>query len=273
MKSCKREDLLNNQQMAEFVNLGMVRLDEIVPLDLCESIKKGFDKGEIKSRDGFKEQIGSLENAYPIDSELHQLVKLPKVKGLIESLVGKSPRFDHQAVHKTPPNWIHSQPLHQDAEIDVRENAFDIQVSFFLHDTPLEMGGTRFLPGSHFRRVHESVIGRYQNIEGMHQVVCKAGTVIAWHHNLWHGAQPNYTDQNRYMFKLRLNPVVKQQLLWNTEGVDEPEATENLSKWQPWFGQQGRIERIQRIHMWRTLTNNPNFDHSGWASRIEQAPF
>jgi hypothetical protein len=262
--------LLTSKQVAGFVDVGFVRLDEIITIDLCNSIKKGFDDKTITANNGDGK---NLEEMYEKGSELDKLMNLPKVKGLIESLVGFNPRFDHQAIHKTPSNWIHSQPIHQDAEIDTRENAFDIQVSFFLHDTPLEMGGTRFLPGSHFRKVHESNIGRYQNIEGMYQVVCKAGTVIAWHHNLWHGAQPNYTDDNRYMLKIRLNPRVKQQLLWNTTDIDSAEVSENLSHWQPWFGQQGRIERMQRVYMWRSLTNNNNFDLKGWVSRIEQDPF
>ena len=67
--------------------------------------------------------------------------------------------------------------------------------------------------------------------------------------------------------------MVKQQLLWNTDGLASEEASLKTSGWQPWFGQQGRIERIQRVHMWRRLTNNPNFDDRGWVSRLEQAPF
>jgi hypothetical protein len=191
---------------------------------------------------------------------------------MIESLVGPNPRFDHHAIHRKQPENVAAQILHQDAEIDVRENAFDVQLSFFVHDTPLEMGGTRFLPGSHFRRVHETQIGRYQNVKGMYQVVCKAGTVVAWHHNIWHGAQPNFTDQIRYMFKLRVNPMVKQQLLWNHEGLEDANLNEIMFKGQPWYGQENRIEQFNRIRMWRFLTDNPTFDHDDWFTRVENIP-
>jgi ectoine hydroxylase-related dioxygenase (phytanoyl-CoA dioxygenase family) len=200
------------------------------------------------------------------------MVNLPEVKGMIESLVGPKPRFDHSAIHKKPANSDSAQILHADAEIDMRENHFDIQLSFFIHDTPKQMGGTRFLPGSHYRRVHESQLCRYQHIKGMYQVECKAGTVVAWHHNLWHGAQPNFTDQMRYMFKVRLNPMVKQQLLWNTDGLADAKLEETLFATQPWYGQENRIEQFNRIRFWRFLTDNPQYDHADWYTRVENIP-
>jgi ectoine hydroxylase-related dioxygenase (phytanoyl-CoA dioxygenase family) len=266
MPNIEKEDLLNNHQMADFVNNGFVRLDEVIPTSICTEVKKAMDENNLKTDANF----GSLLNdVYSKDCIFNKMVNVSKVRGLIESLVGENPHFDHHCIHKTPAQTLSSQPLHQDNEIDTRKDTFDIQVSFFIHDTPIEMGGTRFLPGSQFRRVHESMIGRYQNIDGMYQVVCKAGTVIAWHHNLWHGAQPNFTDNTRYMFKLRLNPNIRQKLLWNTDGLNQFEASEHISKWQPWFGQEGRIERLNRIRMWRYLTNNPSFDINGWHTRIE----
>jgi hypothetical protein len=269
MTNLNKEDLLNNKQMAGFVNNGFIRLDEVIPLDLCSDVKTIFDSGDVRTQ-GSRGCL--LEDKYPKDSPIYKMLHTPKVLGMIESLVGPSPRHDHHAVHKKPAKSDNQQMLHQDAEIDIRENAFDIQLSFFIHDTPKEMGGTRFLPGSHFRRVHESQIARYQNIKGMMQVECKAGTVVAWHQNLWHGAQPNFTDQMRYMFKVRLNPMVKQQRLWNTDNSDQNELNSTLFNCQPWYGQEERIEQFNRIRMWRYLTNNSNFDHGDWYTRIENDP-
>lgn len=263
-------NLLNTKQMAEFANMGFYRMDHAVPLDLCEEVKRAFDIGEIQT--AVDVSYPALSEAWDRSSPLHRMLSLPQVQGLIESLVGPDPMFDHQAVHKKPPHSGHAQPLHQDAEYDIREQTFDIQLSFFVHDTPMAMGGTRFLPGSHFRQVHESDIGRYQHILGMYQVECTAGTVVAWHHNLWHGAQPNMTDDMRYMFKVRLNPRVRQQLLWNTEDLDDPQVIKNLFKPQPWFGQASRIETMNRIRFWRFLTDNPGFDYQLWYTRIENEP-
>ncbi|MCJ8329605.1 MAG: phytanoyl-CoA dioxygenase family protein [Lentisphaeria bacterium] len=263
-----KEDLLNTEQMAEFVNQGFVRLDEVIPKDLCNEVIEQFETDGPGSKGGLNKP---LSRVWPDEHPVRRMIYHPKVMGAIESLVGPDPLYDHCAVHKRAGNSPHAQFLHQDAEIDMREDAFDIQISFFVQDVPLEMGGTRFLPGSHFRRVHESVIARYQQVKGMYQVVCKAGTVLFWHHNLWHGAQPNHTDVLRYMFKLRLNPTVKQQLLWNTDDLKDTDVGKYLFKPQLWYGQENRIEQFNRTRMWRFLTNNPKYD-VGWFTRIENEP-
>ena len=269
MFNSEKNDRLTGNQMAQFVNNGFVRLDEVIPLDICQEVKDLFDGDDLKLHEP---KDNTLESKYPKENPLYKLIHVPKVKGMITSLVGANPLFDHHAIHRKQPGSINAQVLHQDAEIDIRENAFDIQLSFFIHDVPKEMGGTRFLPGSHLRKVHETQIGRYQHVKGMIQVECKAGTVVAWHHNLWHGAQPNHTDQMRYMFKLRLNPTVTQQLLWNDEKDNEQEMRAIMFAGQPWYGQEERIEMFSRIRMWRHLSKNPKFDHSKWYHRVENIP-
>lgn len=261
--------LLNTREMAAFANLGYHRIDHAVPRELCEEVKQAFEE---KTYHTIGQANEPLAQTWAPDSPIHRMMFLPQIQGLITSLVGPSPNFDHQAVHRKPPQSGTAQHLHQDAEYDIREEAFDIQLSFFIHDTPKKMGGTRFLPGSHFRQVHVTDIGRYQHIDGMFQVECEAGTVVAWHHNLWHGAQPNQTDQMRYMFKVRINPTVRQQRLWNTEDIDDPQVIKNLFRKQRWFGQQERIEIMNRIRFWRFLTNDPTFDHNMWYTRIENEP-
>ena len=77
----------------------------------------------------------------------------PVIAGAIASLVGPNPRFDHRAAHLVPARSERGPNLHQDAEYDARHERFDIQLSLFLHDVPAEMGGTMFIPGSHFRCV------------------------------------------------------------------------------------------------------------------------
>ena len=75
------------------------------------------------------------------------------------------------------------------------------------------------------------------------------------------------------MFKLRLNPTVRQQLLWNTDDLNAPEVISILKKRQKWHGQTARIEEMNRIRFWRHLTNQPNFDLPGWYwSRIDNKP-
>jgi hypothetical protein len=139
----------------------------------------------------------------------------------------------------------------------------------FFHDVPEEMGGTLFVPGSHFRRIRERSARRYHYIRGQQQTVCTAGTVVIWHHNVFHAARSNATEDMRYMFKVRLNPRVKQIRLWDCRDLQDPVVLQWLGKFQPWMGGEARTELINRIRLWRSLTAQPQFDIQSYLGRIE----
>ena len=207
---------------------------------------------------------------------------------MIQSLVGENPRFDHDAIHVREANEGRAQGLHADSIIDCRTH-FDIQLMYFPHDVPLEMGGTLLLPGSHFRRVNEMDVAAYQNMRGQIPMVCKAGSVLALHHGIWHCGRQNKTNRRRYMFKLRLNPTVRQLRLWNTDDLDNKYRHQQnmfvsranrkddiraiLSQREPWFeAASGRLEVVNRIKLWRFLTGDENFDVQYWLTRLENMP-
>ena len=269
-----RQSLLNSRQMATFVSDGFLRFDEMVPRDLCEEFIAELDAGIYPNYAMPCKQPWGIPFAdvWPNSLAAGRIFALPAVRAIIESLVGPNCRFDHYGIHKIDGHTEDVQLLHQDAEIDPRSLAFDIQISLFPHDVPKEMGGTLFVPGSHFRRVHLSEIGRYQNIVGQVQTVCPAGTLVVWHHNLWHGGRSNHTARPRYMFKLRLNPMVRQQRLWNTDDLDHPEINHILCRVKPWHGARDRVEHINRMQLWRFLTGDAISDESFYLKRVENEP-
>ena len=67
-------------------------------------------------------------------------------------------------------------------------------------------------------------------------MVCRAGTLAVVHHGIWHCGRQNRTDRVRYMFKIRLNPTVRQ------------------------------------LRLWRFLTGDDNFDAHYWLTRLENMP-
>jgi len=86
-----------------------------------------------------------LSACYPPPSPLGEMLRIPQVQGIIQSLVGLEPTFDHHAIHVRQPNEGQAQGLHGDSIIDTRMH-FDIQLMYSPHDVPLEMGGTLILP-------------------------------------------------------------------------------------------------------------------------------
>ena len=260
-----KQHLLNTKQMAQFVADGLLLFDELVPDELNRAACAEMEAGVLRGKAGVP-----MDELWQ-DLAVGQVIRLPAIQGMINSLVGPGSLYDHHAVHTVNANHDHGQIWHADAIIDTRMH-FDVQFFYFAHDTPREMGGTMFLPGSQYRRVSESDIARYQNFLGQMPMVCKAGTVAVAHHGIWHCAQPNLTDNKRYMFKLRLNPAVRQKKLWNTDDIDDAEIPGLLNANHRWYGNEVRLEAVNRIKMWRFLTGDDSFDLSYWLSRLENAP-
>jgi hypothetical protein len=304
--------LLTSPQMATFVARGFLRFDAVVP----EEINRQFldeagrppDAGLEKPMQAYRRLMGEnripavpagvpLAGAYAPGSAIARLLELPIVRGAIESLVGPRSRFDHHFLHITfPPPFYEalgvpnrSQHNHQDSTIDVRR-AFDLQIMYFPHDVTRDMGGTRFIPGTHLRKVSEAAIARYQNVLGQQHVVCPAGTLLFLHHGMWHGGGVNRSDRVRYMFKIRINPTVRQKRLWDTSDLppegrsqraiffvkDAPDPNDVhhiLTKDEPWFeADTGRLEYVNRIKLWRYLLGDETFDADYWLTRLENEP-
>ncbi len=261
--------LLSTVQMANFAADGLLRFDELVPEEINREVMRELDAGQIQ---GHAAPAGALlHTLWPDSKGIGAMLRLPQVEGIIQSLVGPKPLYDHHAAHRVPPKHEEGQLWHVDAIIDTRIH-FDIQLFYFPHDTPREMGGTLFLPGSHLRRVHEFDVSRPQNFLGQTPVVCKAGTVLAGHHDLWHCAQPNLTDTMRYMIKIRINPTVRQMLLWDTSDLHDPQVERILARNHGWYGEDDRLEVCNRIRLWRFLTADDRFDVQYWLTRLENQP-
>ena len=306
----ERGSLLCSKQMASFAARGFLRFDALVPAEINAQFIE--EAGEIPDdtdpREAYAKLMATsripataagtpLERAYPRGSAIARLLALPTIAGAVQSLVGGGCVFDHHFVHVTFPEKYYrddpqahvSQHTHQDSTIDPR-SAFDIQIMYFPHEVTEEMGGTRFVPGTHLRTVSEAAIGRYQNVRGQQHVVCPAGTVLCMHHGIWHGGGLNRSSSVRYMFKIRLNPTVRQCRLWNTDDLTEAHLAQRpifflkqrpdpddihsiLTRPEPWFeNDTGRLEYINRIKFWRFLLGDETFDADYWLTRVENTP-
>ncbi len=239
--------LLNSLDMARFVARGFLRFDGVVPAEindqfLAEAGEADYPQpgqkmmrtyGELLARAQIPEVAPGtpLSTAYPQGSAVERLLALPVVKGAIQSLVGADPVFDHHFLHVTfPPAYYEagggehvSQHTHQDSTIDPTAG-FDLQIMYYPHKVTREMGGTRFIPGTHLRQVSEVALGRYQNIAGQQHMVCEAGTLLFLHNGIWHGGGVNHSDRTRTMFKIRMNPSQPQVRRWDMASLPDAPA-------------------------------------------------
>ena len=116
-------------------------------------------------------------------------------------------------------------------------------------------------------------------------MVCEAGTLLFLHSGIWHGGGVNLGDRTRTMFKVRINPTVRQTRLWDVESwhrpnhqrpifyvkTPQPESVESiLMTPEPWFEQDtGRLEFVNRVKLWRQLSGAPDYDADYWLTRLE----
>ncbi len=271
------EHLLDSLQMARFAAHGVLRFDQLVSDELNAVVHAEMAEGSPA-----RLPYGTpLSDCFPAPSAIGAVIRLPQIQGIIESLVGPNSLYDHHNLHVLPPKQESAQIIHGDGIIDTRIH-FDIQLFYFPHDVPSEMGGSMVVPGSHFRRINYATIGRYQNFLGQMKMEGKAGTVFVLHHGIWHCARRNETDCTRYMFKLRLNPQLRQERLWDTSDIDQPggkgeavrsEVIRIFNQHEPWFDlADGQLDVVNRIKFWRFLTGDPTFDANYWLTRIENMP-
>ncbi|MEC7165207.1 MAG: phytanoyl-CoA dioxygenase family protein, partial [SAR324 cluster bacterium] len=290
-------NLLTTSQMAEFAAKGCLRFDGLIDSDLNQEFLDLFAE-DIGSDDRYVNRVipnckpGTyVSQAFPQDHPLSKILAQPVVAGTLKSLMGTNPIFDHHHVHMTFPNRSRVQTNHQDSTIDLRSKNFDIQMIYFPHEVNDKMGGTRYIPGTHLRTVHESQIARYQNIRGQICVACPAGTIIFFHHGIWHGGGKNTSDVPRIMYKLRLQPSGSQSLQWDTSDLteeriknwqrpifhafgkrEEDDVPSTLMSHEPWFDNTSRLEYMNRVRFWRTLLNDAEIDIDYWLTRVENEP-
>lgn len=289
---------LTTGEMAQFVADGYLRFDALIPDEINQSIieeLRALEANKINQIVGQPRECGGpdqpasltpLSQCYPAPSLLGAMLNLPEVQGIIESLVGPDPLFDHDFVHRLPAGSAYKQHLHVDAVIDSADPSFDIQLFYYPQGVAPGAGGTRFVPASHLRRTRAEGVGRYQHIMGEQHYSGVAGTLMVFHHGLWHAGQPNPSDVDRWMYKIRLNPRVSQVRRWDMRDFNDmhndasdhtfalmrqDSVAQVLRTMQPWQkGHEARYEQMQRARLWRYLSDDPDFDVDYYHTRLEQ---
>lgn len=285
---------LTTKDMAEFVANGFLRFEAIVPDELNQRALVELERLNAErlrpaaELDALRPPASGtpLDACYPEPSVIGEFLRLPFVRGIITSLVGAAPEFDHDWVHHIPAGGSYVQPLHADANSDTLDATFDVQLFWFCSDVAAGEGGTRYVPGTHLTRVRASGLGRYQHIVGEKQVECQAGSVYVFHHGLWHAGQPNPGSRDRWMYKIRLNPIEPQIRLWNTEDfgavhnsasdhifarVQEDGVGQTFRRSHPWMSLTDyRNDQMQRALLWRYLSGDPRYDVDYYLTRLEQ---
>lgn len=276
---------LTTAEMARFVAHGFLMFESVVPEDVNRAAIELFSQTGMADMFRPKPASGTpLADLYPDPSPVGAMLRLPRVAGIIASLVGPCPVYDHDWVHVREAGDVVDQHLHQDAIIDTTL-AFDVQLFWFPHDVAPGEGGTGFVPGSHLRVVNEFDIARYQNLAGQRDVSGPAGSIAVFHQGLWHRGRANRGTTRRYAYKIRLNPTAPQVRHWNLDDFDAVHGTPSdhifatfsgdtaaasFRAPEPWHEHAAsRLETAGRARLWRYLTGDAGFDSDWYLTRTE----
>ena len=181
--------LLNDKQMRDFIVDGYL----IVQTDLSRDFHDEIYKTTIAV---FEKEGNPGNNLLPRIPEIRHVLDDPTVRGALSSLLGVDYYMQpHRHPHLNQPG-SKGQNLHQDGGKRWTHRTRRLLVFYYPQDTPLELGPTGIVPGSHYFCTPEGAKSRDElPLSG------DAGTVTVANYDLWHRAMPNRTDEPRYMMK------------------------------------------------------------------------
>ena len=223
--------LLNDAQMREFIANGFISLKADFPKEFHQTI---YDK----TKQVFDNGGNPGNNVLPSVPELNQIFDHPTIHGALQSVLGEGYYMHpHRHCHVNPPGSP-GQGLHKDSWNRRRHRTRWGMAFYYPQDTPVELGPTGIVPGSH--------VDNQRPPRDEHALTGEAGTVVIVHYDLWHRGMPNKGEMVRYMQKFlftRLSEPTRPD--WDCDSRDFAEENEN-----------GRSRMYRSLWNWH-CSNNP----------------
>lgn len=254
-----RSYLFDDDAMRDFIVNGfhVITVDKPVALhdDIYEKTKAIIDE------DG-----NPGNNLLPRVPEIQQVYDDPAVQGALTSLLGPDyVMHAHRHPHVNPPN-SRGGGWHKDSYwgyTKVRDHHPRwVMAMYYPQDTPVEIGPTGVIPGSHYVESREETVGENGSVPDGFPASGKAGTVAIIHFDLWHRAFPNQTDKVRYMMKFQFTRMSEPERPWwnrQSDDIDFGDLSEdprsalwrNMWHWLAGNGsagtRRGGVERVEAL--------------------------
>ena len=192
------EPTLSDTQVLEFCHQGYLMLEHVVPDEINQQVASYISAHPYQSGDGGEfEDDKLLRETWFVEN----VILNPQAAGAVRSLLGKNSAlptwmYNHQSTRpKSAQRW------HRDGCSRYCQSINHLQVFYYPQDTPLELGPTELLPGSHFRFNLTPYMGHYGNIKGAVHTVAPAGTIFLTAYSIWHRRGASTAEGIRNMLK------------------------------------------------------------------------
>ena len=243
--------LLTDDQMRHFIVNGYVIVNTDLPASFHDFI---YEQTEIV----FEKEGNPGNNLLPRIPEIQAVFDDKRVIGGLISVLGEDYYMQpHRHAHINQPK-SEGQRMHQDSGKEWSHHTRRLLAFYYPQDTPVELGPTAIIPGSHYYNTSDSA-----TVSDELPVCGKAGTVAIVNYDLWHRAMPNRTNKNRYMMKFLFARMSEPQSpSWNSE---KPEWDQS----EP-MGNGTHQKMFQ--HVWDWHHGKTNGDMSSNSRSMESVP-
>ena len=201
--------LLTDDQMRHFIVNGYVIVNTNLPPSFHDFIYE-------RTEEVFEKEGNPGNNLLPRIPEVQTVFDDKWVIGGLISVLGEDYYMQpHRHPHFNRPQ-SEGQRMHQDGGRRWSHHTRRLLVFYYPQDTPLELGPTGIVPGSHYYNTPDGA-----TVSDELPVCGKAGTVAIVNYDLWHRGMPNRTDKNRYMMKFLFARMSEPQSpSWNNEKAE-----------------------------------------------------
>ncbi|MEM7131613.1 MAG: phytanoyl-CoA dioxygenase family protein [Chloroflexota bacterium] len=213
---------MTDTQVLEFCRDGYVLLRGVVPDDVnqrtCDYLEGKIPANPVYIPDGMAqadlERIRASHEPSTIFLEewfIEHVLLHPQVTGIMRSLLGRHVGLPILASHHHVDCPMPAQGWHHDADHIFGPELNSVEVFYFPQDTPVELGPTELVPGTH--------IAPSQRKEDEAGVFTDgpAGTIGIHHQSILHRRGLSTATGTRHMLKYNYWRSVDPQRDWNTE--------------------------------------------------------
>ena len=196
---------LTDDQVLEFCKQGFLLLEGVVPDEINRRTFEYLEKNTYYEPTEILRENWFFEN----------VILNTQAAGAIRSLLGTNfglPILMSQ--HRVEcPNT--AQGWHRDASSKFGPELTTAQVFYYPQNTPVELGPTEILPGSHLSYARQ--IGHYGSIRGAFKTTAPAGTIFITVYSIWHRRAASTAKGMRHMLKYNYWRTVSPERDWMRE--------------------------------------------------------